>query len=435
MAANKEFTQNWVSLAHKVLSSVLVDEAAIWSIKELIGPNSHWFPAQEGMVWKAVLQCVDENTLPTVEAVGLRLNGNNSPSYLRSLAGKYSVDDNRRLVYNAEQLRDMGIVAQLQSFGQQLSKLDKIADIPQAVEQVSTELTGIMAKRGSRQSDSEVVSDVAWKAVLEYKEVGIPTGLKWFDALVGGLWQGMNYWVAAAYKQGKSTLLRNCVLEAAKHNHPVGVFCAEGTRELFALDCQAMLATETLISQGLTGDKLRLNGLFIKRHYWNTGVFSKQELDAMSEARQIWNGLPIHIWDSKDCIRAHSTLRYLVKRGRLAHGITSYWADYSQLFGEGKIYDRQSATALLVQDIAQTENVAMCLLAQLNEEGVRGAGGYSANVKGGGDAAAAADFMFVPTIDPDEPGVLTVSLKHSRHTKTASGRHFIEPSSGLMFRT
>ena len=72
------------------------------------------------------------------------------------------------------------------------------------------------------------------------------------------------------------------------------------------------------------------------------------------------------------------------------------------------------------------------MLAQKNEEGVKGRGGYSANVKGGGDASAAADFLFVPSFDEDIPGLLDVTLKHSRHTKTGFGQHHIEPNSGLM---
>jgi hypothetical protein len=195
-----------------------------------------------------------------------------------------------------------------------------------------------------------------------------------------------------------------------------------------------MFATEILIRQGMPREKLRLDGLFIRRYYWRKGVLTKQEIDAVNEAKEIWQGLPIYVWDTRDGIRNLATLRYLVKRGRVHHGIKSFWADYSQLFGAGNIYERQSSTALAVQDIATSENVAFCMLAQKNEEGVKSYNSStpSPNVKGGGDAPAAADFLLEPRIDPDMPGIMDISLKLSRHTRTATGSHVLAPASGLI---
>ncbi len=74
----------------------------------------------------------------------------------------------------------------------------------------------------------------------------------------------------------------------------------------------------------------------------------------------------------------------------------------------------------------------MCVIAQKNEEGVRSSEGYSPNVKGGGDAGAAADFLLQPRIDPELNGVLNVRLTHSRHTATGGGTHTLNRSSGLI---
>ena len=77
--------------------------------------------------------------------------------------------------------------------------------------------------------------------------------------------------------------------------------------------------------------------------------------------------------------------------------------------------------------------IAFCMLNQKNEEGVRGSGeSYSPNVKGGGDAAAAADFLLIPKIDKDVPNAMNLELKLSRHTRTGNGTHIIAPSSGLI---
>lgn len=431
---DKAFNELWHALSQKVLSCVLVDDGAIFPVNEIIASNSRWLsPPNDSKVWDAVIKCLSDGVPPTVEAVSLRATDKVPPAYIRTLASQFSDDDNRHLIYNAEQLRAIGIVAELHKFGRDLVKIDSLEDINQTVDKISTSLAGIVAGAVTRKCDSQNVSDEAWRIIEKAQEPGIPTGMQWFDNLTGGLWRGMNYWVVAAYFSGKSTLMRNCILRAAALNNPVGVFCGEGSREMFVLDCQAMLATEILLDAGLRGDKLRLSGLFIRRHYWTGSVFTKQELGAINEAKQIFDGLPIYIWDGKDGIRNHSTLRYLVKRGRVHHGCTSFWADYSQLFGEGNIYERQSSTALLVQSMADIENVAFCMLSQKNEEGVKSKDdGYSSNVKGGGDASAAADFELIPKRDEMNENLMQVKLKHSRHTKPGSGNHWIAPASGLI---
>jgi hypothetical protein len=106
--------------------------------------------------------------------------------------------------------------------------------------------------------------------------------------------------------------------------------------------------------------------------------------------------------------------------------------DYSQLIGsEPTIYERQSNTALMVQDISVTEGIAFWMLAQLNEAAVRGGAGHSSGVKGGGDADAAADFALIPKIDEDVG--LIVKLKHSRHTASGAKEiHTTSKASGLI---
>lgn len=432
MSDAKEFTKVWSTLSQKILASILIDDGAVFEVHNKIGSNSQWFAKKERPLYEAILGCLADNTPPTIEAVTVRINGNTPPGYIQSIAGLFNDEDNRHLIYNVEELQKLGVLAEVRTFGRNLADLDKIDDISKTTDNVTTKLGGILAGASTRQSDAASISDLAWQEVEKAQEPGVPTGLKWFDNLTGGLWRGMNYQIVGAYKQGKSTIMRNAVLYAAGLNNPVGVFCAEGSREMFTLDCQAMLATGLLLDQGLRGEALKLNGLGIRRYYWQSGVFTNRELEAIHEAREIWRGLPVHIWDTKDQITNLSTLRYLVKRGRVHHGISSFWADYSQLFGEGNIYERQSSTALTVQNIAQTENVAFCMLNQKNEEGVKGSGGYSPNVKGGGDAAAAADFLLVPKIDGDTPCVIDVELKLTRHSRAGSGMHLMAPSSGLI---
>lgn len=431
MTAAKEFAQVWTTLSQKVLASVLNDDGAVFVVQDIVGNQPQRFAPKERHIWQAVIDCLEDNTPPTVEAVTIRVNGDTPADFVKFVAGKFNDDDNRHLIYHTEQLKNVGILAEIRQFGRDLSSLDNLDDISQTVDKIVTRAGGILAGSTNRASDSGAVSDAAWYQIEQTQEVGISTGIKFFDNLTGGLWRGMNYWVAAPYKAGKTTVMRNAVLRAIELNNPVAVFCAEGSREMFTLDCQVMLATKILFEDGLRGNDLRLSGLFVRRYY-NQPILTKQELDALHEAKEIWKGLPVHIWDTKDGIRNLATLRYLVKRARVHFGVTSVWADYSQLFGEGAtIYERQSNTALAVQDIAQSENIAFCMLAQKNEAGVHSSNNYSPNIKGGGDAPAAADFLLIPSIDPEVQNMMSIELKLSRHTRTDKGDVLIAPASGL----
>jgi len=422
----------WQSLAHKVIASVLVDSGAVFPVLDTLGRGLHWFPPQTAPVWRAVLQCIDENTPPTVEAVSLRCNGQRG--YVQTIANQWNDEDNRNVVYNATELRRLGGVAELRRIGREIAEVSDHNDVLASVEYAQARLSGILAETANRKADGKVVSDVAWQKIENFTEKPILTGLQWFDEITGGLWPGMNTWVVGNYKAGKTSLMRNCLLNALQAGHAVDAFCAEGSREMFALSCQAMMATKLMLEAGASARGLRLSGLFIMR-VWrdNLAILTKQELDAINEAREIWDGYNVRVWDTADGIRNLATLHHCIQKSRVEHGSLMHWCDYSQLFGSGEtIYDRQSKTALKVQEIATSENVAVVMIAQRNESAIRGGDSYSSGVKGGGDANAAADFELMPSIDEAMPDILHVKLKYSRWTGTGSGDHAMIGASRLI---
>lgn len=425
----------WQTLAHKVLASVLVDHGAVFPVRDVLRGNSHWLPPKEALIWQSVLRCVDSDSPPTVEAVTARLNGAVPPGLVQSIANQWNDEDNRRVVYHAEELKRLGLLVELRNLGRLLSEVQDADQVEAMLGYAEAELSAIQSSRTQREAGAAAVSVAAWERLERGHPTVIPAGLDWFDQRAGGLWPEMDYWIVAAYKQGKSTLMRNMVLHACGLGHAVDVYVAEGSRELFALDCQAMLATGLLIEQGQR-DKLRLSGLFI-RLCWNNpdrAILTKAEIEAIHAARSMWEGYNLRVWDTKDGITDLGTLRYRVRQSKLDYGSLVHWLDYSQLFGKGEtLFDRQSSTALEVQRIAQQEAVAVCVLAQKNEEAIRARDSYSPGVKGGGDAPAAADFLLVPSIDPAYPTAFNVQLKLSRHLRPGIGStHVIEPESGLI---
>jgi replicative DNA helicase len=430
----QEMARLWETLSRKVLATVLVDHGALFPLLDTLGPNAHWFTPKEQGIWAAVVQCSQENIPPTVEAVSLRCSA--EPGYIQTVANQWNDDDGRKVLYHADELKRLGMLADLRAIGREMSDLNDPTALDTAIEYAAARLSGVMAHSTNRSGDAHAVGEAAWHELENNHQTEIPTGLKWFDDLAGGLWPGMNYWVAGAYKAGKTTLMRNIILNIAEQGVACDAFCAEGSREMFALDCQAMIATRLLCQHGERDQrKLRLSGLFLRRVWRNhDAVLTAQELSAIKEARETWNTLNIRVWDTVDGIRNLATLRHRVQQSKFEFGSLVHWLDYSQLFGsEGTLFDRQSKTAQVAQEIAQAEGVTMCILAQRNEAAIQGGGdSYSVGVKGGGDASAAADFLLVPQVDHDADNLFHVKLKHSRHSGQGMGTHVINRSSGLM---
>lgn len=429
----------WATLSRKILACVLTDAGAIFPVLEVVKNNAEWFSPKERSIWRGVLACIENDTPPTVETVAAR-TPDIEPGYIQTVAALFNEDDNHKLIYHAEQLKAIGIWAGVRQIAADLGNVESVEDTDKAVDKALTALSGLYANKNDRDASAGAVDEVAWVEIENFDDRPIPTGLQWFDKLSGGLWRGMNYWFAAPYKSGKSTIMRNLILHAAEQGHPAAAYCAEGKREMFVLDCQAMLATRVLVHYYDASEepRFRLSGQFIKRcwrDHKETPVFTKEEYEAIQIARQEWQRLPIRVYDTRDGIRDLTTLQYDIKRDKMQHGIEVVWLDYSQLFGAGAtIYDRQSATALRLQEVAQTENVAVVAIAQKNEEGIGAGDSYSPKVKGGGDAAAAADALFVPAIDQEIPDILRIKLKLSRHTATGEGMHKLQPTSGLILK-
>jgi len=414
----------WQGLSHKVIASILVDNGAVFPVLDVLGHGMHWFPSKSGQVWRAVLQCVDENVPPTVEAVSIRCDG--LAGYAQTIANQWNEEDNRNVVYNAQELKRVGSLAEIRRLGRELLEVTDPEQVAASIDFAQARLSGILSEVSNRDAAATAVSDSAWDMIDRFDGRGVLTGLEWYDEITGGLWPGMNYWVVGNYKAGKTTLMRNCVLTALDKGHAVDCFCAEGSREMFALSCQAMIATALMLDSGeRQRHKLRLSALFIMRAWRSkAAVFTKAELDALNQARKIWNGYNVRVWDTADGIRNLPTLRHCIQKSKVEHGSRVHWCDYSQLFGSGEtLYERQSKTALLAQEVAQTENVSVVMLAQRNEAAISGSDSYSSGVKGGGDANAAADFELMPKFDETMPNVMSVKLKYSRWTGTGSGEH------------
>ena len=134
----------------------------------------------------------------------------------------------------------------------------------------------------------------------------------------------------------------------------------------------------------------------------------------------------------------------MVKRDKAMYGLDVLFVDYMQLCdAPGKSEHEQTAyLAKSFQKLALREDITAVVLAQKNEDSIKnGVKSYSPGVKGGGDAAATADFMLVTSYKQDDAQndkQLKVKMQLSRHGVGGNDTENIfdiHPASGLFLES
>jgi replicative DNA helicase len=440
-----EILANWETLSTRVLATIFVDPGAAIKVADIIGHNTHWIPQVHREVYKGVLACVEgeKAIAPTTTNVSARCGGRKGTEIvvLEALAATYTASVGRDLLSNTEALKALGLMFELRGIGDLLTNVVNPDDVEDLIAYSEVALQAVTANKTEREADAKSISDAAWS----FQGEPVKSGLEWFDDIAGGYWTYMISWIAARYKGGKSTLMRNLALVAAENGVPIDIFIAEGSREGLALDFQVMMAVRWLVRGGEEVMNIRLSKLLVTRSIVTPDEvkLTPQEKEALKMARADFERLPLRIWDAQDGIHNLITLVYKARTSRMEYGTKVIFIDYAQLLttpGVAGVYEQSVSTAVTLQKLAAKEGIAVVVIAQKNERGVRQSGGldggYSPEVSGGGSGPQTADFLWQPhlTKPPQFGGKLSVMLlplTHSRHTDTGRGSHAVHPGSGL----
>lgn len=434
---------NWETLSTRTISCVFVDPGAAIPVIDILGHNLHWIPEVHRPIYQAILECVESDTPVAPNTANVSTKGGGSKDtdlvVLEAIANTWTDQASRDLIQNTNALKALGLMFELRSIGDTLGRVTKPDDVANLIAYTEVALQSVTANRTLRDASAKAASEAAW----EFKGHPIKTGLQWFDDLAGGYWTHMITWIAARYKGGKSTVMRNFAKEAAQAGVPIDIFIAEGSREGLALDFQVMLAVEWLLRQGHDVNEISLSKLKVTRSIVTPGEIQLEpvEKEALSMARADFETWPVRIWDAQDGIHNLVNLVYKARISRLEHGTEAIYIDYAQLLstpGVTGIYEQATNTAVTLQKLAAKEGIAVVAIAQKNERGVTETntldGSYSPRISGGGSAASTADFLFQPNITKIGTliNALMLPLTHSRHTPTGRGAHAIHPGSGLI---
>lgn len=146
------------------------------------------------------------------------------------------------------------------------------------------------------------------------EQAGVPTGFIDLDNILGGFQKNDLVILAARPGMGKTSLMLNVAMNAARHNAKVAVFSLEMSNEQLV---QRIISTETAINQ----QKLRLAKL------------EEKDMQLLMQASNSLGDLPIYLDDTP----ALSVLQLRTKCRRIwrEHGLDLVVVDYLQLMTAG----------------------------------------------------------------------------------------------------
>lgn len=221
---------------------------------------------------------------------------------------------------------------------------------------------------------------------------GVPSGMATLDELTGGWQRSDLILIGARPAVGKTALMINLATHAAKAGKTVGIISAEQPAQQLA---QRMLALEAAVPAW----KLR-----------NPRKLLDDEWSAISAATARIRTLPIKIFDASAPDLA--AVRIAAKGFRA----DVIFVDYVQrLKAKGEIYERVSAIAQGLKELARDLHVPVVALAQINRAGAAKA--TLAHLKGSGDLEQEADLVLILERD-DKASTATLDLAKNRHGAT-----------------
>lgn len=280
----------------------------------------------------------------------------------------------------------------------------------------------------------------------------VSTGLQWLDEITGGFERKMIWWVAAAYKQRKSTLMFMLALSALLQDKNAVILSREMPRRRVAASMISMLATAYLLRKQWyslnTDNGIPLNAISagaLLRARASYKKWDKRKVEAVDFGIAQWKTFEsrLRVYDTDDkggALRDWYSVENIVKRDLSKYdGIDVLFADYLQLFDapQNTVYEKTAYLATNFQRLAQRENLTAIVLAQKNEDSIKnGADSYSPGIKGGGDPAQTADYLIVTSYKQkdDDDTKLKIQMKLSRHGVGGGGvdeEYTIHPGSGL----
>ena len=223
---------------------------------------------------------------------------------------------------------------------------------------------------------------------------GVPTGFPRLDDLTGGWQAGDLTLLAARPAVGKTAMALNFAISAAREGKRVGILSTEQPAAQIA---QRMIAIDSKLAAWKMRSPSRMTD-----DDWNLLTAGTMRISA----------LPIVINDDPaphvDKILTYSRVM----------NVDLLLIDYVQRIkaGGSSSYERVSAVALALKELARELEIPVVALAQINRAGAGNA--RMENLKGSGDLEQEADSVMILERPEDNPTSATLTIEKNRHGPT-----------------
>lgn len=283
-------------LAEKsLLGCLLIDGRAFDEISELALLKEDFHHPQHGMVYQAIKDLATSAEPIDYISVCAKLN---TSGKLETVGGRTAILElqedtasSANIYHYAKVVKDLSLLREIIRTAQRVSQmgLNLQSDLGEFVSDVESSFFKLTSetRRGGLRDIKEFlrqnVKDLEAQDRAKGEISGLSTGFKAMDQKILGMQPGQMIVIAARPGMGKTSLVNNLVIHAAK---TFGLPCVFFSLEMMANELSMrMLSGEA----GVDSKKLRTKSL------------NEYDLKNLSKAIQELSNLPIHINDSPDC--------------------------------------------------------------------------------------------------------------------------------------
>lgn len=344
-----------------VLGALLIDPDAIIRIAHLINPEDFYLQ-RHTWIYEAIVDLHQRRDPPDLITLTDELERRDhlgsigGPAFLTDLVN--ATPTSIHVEYYARIVERTAILRRLIDGATQIAKLayEDSEDVTEIVDQAESIIFGISSTdrkrdlRPIRQAIDAYYDRIEYLSQHQGEIIGIPTGLKDLDRLLGGLQRSDLIIMAARPGMGKTSLGLSLTLQAArKWDKRIALFSLEMSDEQLV---QRLLSAET----GIDSQRLRL------------GQIRDEEWPVLMQATTLLADTAIFI-DDTPAISAME-LRSKARRLDSEHGIDLIIVDYLQLMrGENRNENRQQEISFIsrsLKELARELNVPVIAMSQLS---------------------------------------------------------------------
>jgi len=360
---DKEIPRN-IEAEEALLGSLLIDPDVISHVANLVAPEDFYL-ARHGEIYDVIRTLFDHGDPVDFVTVTAELERRDKleevggRGYITSLVNAVPTAINA--FQYAQIVQEKATLRQLISVAGDIARkaYDDSQDAGDVVNEAEKLIFAIAERR--LEQDLVAISDVVPRVIDDIKELharsgevlGVPSGFKLLDKILGGFQKSDLIILAARPGMGKTSLALNIALNAAKnHRAQIAIFSLEMSREQLV---QRLLSQEA----GLDSQKLRLGQ-----------IYGEEQWHFLEEAANTLRTCRIYIDDT--AALSPFELRTKARRLYAEHGLDMIIVDYMQLMHGGRRSENRvqeiSFISRTMKQLARELKVPVLALSQLSRQ-------------------------------------------------------------------